>query len=127
MNISAAAKRTGLSAKTIRYYEDIGLVGASGRTQAGYREYDEKALRNLGFVRRARDFGFSIEDCRELLGLYSDDERSSADVKSLATKRLDEIKAKQQELELLRKELQALVTACRGDDRPDCPIIDGFS
>lgn len=126
MKISSAAKLSGLPVKTIRYYEDIGLVPAAGRTMAGYRDYDDKAVRSLSFVRRARNFGFSIEDCRELLGLYKDDERSSADVKALASKRLAEIKAKQAELDLLRRELQALVTACKGDDRPDCPIIDHF-
>ncbi len=124
MNISHAAKLSGLPKKTIRYYEDIGLVKATARTQAGYRDYDDRAVRNLTFVRRSRDFGFSIEECRELLALYSDRNRSSSDVKNLAQKRLTQIEDKQRELELLRVELSSLVTACNGDDRPDCPILN---
>ncbi len=124
MNISHAAKLSGLPKKTIRYYEDIGLVKATARTQAGYRDYDDRAVSNLTFVRRSRDFGFSIEECRELLALYSDRNRSSSDVKNLAQKRLTQIEDKQRELELLRVELSSLVTACNGDDRPDCPILN---
>lgn len=124
MNISQAAKAAELPVKTVRYYADIGLVAPAGRSEAGYRIYDDPALRKLTFVRRARAFGFSIEDCRGLLGLYEDQNRSSADVRALARAQLDRIEAQQRELQSLHDTLAHLVTACRGDDRPDCPIID---
>lgn len=124
MNISAAAKVSGLPVKTVRYYADIGLVQATARSDAGYRVYDDTTIRKLVFVRRARSFGFTVDECRELLGLYQDDHRSSADVKKLAQKRLKEIEVKQRELQSLHSELSHLVTACKGDNRPDCPIID---
>jgi Cu(I)-responsive transcriptional regulator len=127
MNISAAAKASGLPTKTVRYYADVDLVPAPARTEAGYRAYDEASVRKLIFVKRARDFGFSIEECRSLLGLYQDDHRTSAEVKSLAQKRLEEIEQKQRELQSLKDELTRLVTACNGDHRPDCPIIDYLS
>ena len=124
MNISAASKAAGLPVKTVRYYADIGLVKAPSRSEAGYRTYDDASVRKLVFIRRSREFGFSIEECRELLGLYQDQERSSAEVKRIASKRLEEIEKKQRELQFLHDELSHLVTACRGDGRPDCPIID---
>ncbi|MGB3406779.1 MAG: Cu(I)-responsive transcriptional regulator [Jannaschia sp.] len=124
MNISAAASASGLPVKTVRYYADIGLVDATARSDAGYRNYDAGAVRKLAFVRRAREFGFSIEECRDLLGLYQDTERSSSEVKRIASDRLAQIEAKQRELQVLRDELAHLVHTCRGDDRPDCPIID---
>ncbi|MFT6605385.1 MAG: Cu(I)-responsive transcriptional regulator [Halocynthiibacter sp.] len=124
MNISAASKAAGLPVKTVRYYGDIGLVEATSRSQAGYRTYDDVAVRKLVFIRRSRGFGFTIEECRELLGLYQDQDRTSAEVKRIASKRLKEIEEKQRELQSLHDELSHLVTACRGDHRPDCPIID---
>ncbi len=124
MNISHAAKASGLPVKTVRYYADIGLVAPAGRTEAGYRSYDAASVRRLAFIRRAREFGFSIEESRELIGLYQNDARSSADVKKLAAKRLEQIEQKQRELQVLHDELKHLVRACRGDNRPDCPIID---
>lgn len=126
MNISAAAEAAGLPVKTVRYYSDIGLVPAPARSATGYRSYDDSALRKLVFVRRAREFGFSVEECRELLGLYEDRHRSSADVKRIAARRLEEIAEKQRELQSLHDELAHLVEACRGDHRPDCPIIEGL-
>ena len=126
MNISAAAEAAGLPVKTVRYYADIGLVDAPSRSEAGYRTYDNAAVAKLSFIRRARHFGFSIEECRELLGLYEDKTRSSADVKAIASHRLEEIREKQRELQLLHDELSRLVTACHGDNRPDCPIIDAL-
>ncbi len=124
MNISQASKAAALPVKTVRYYADVGLVAAQGRSDAGYRTYSDTEIRKLIFVRRAREFGFSIEECRELLGLYQKDDRTSADVKQIATKRLNEIKQKQRELQSLHDDLSNLVSACRGDNRPDCPIID---
>lgn len=126
MNISAASCAAGLPIKTVRYYSDIGLVNPSYRTQSGYRTYDAGTVRKLVLVRRAREFGFSISECRELLDLYGDKNRSSADVKRIATRRLEEIAEKQRELQSLHDELSLLVDACKGDDRPDCPIIDGL-
>ena len=124
MNISDAAKKSELPVKTIRYYADIGLVKETGRTATGYRTYDENAVKRLIFVRRSREFGFSISQTEELLALYSDEKRSSAEVKAIAQKRLIEIEAKQKELEILRKELSNLVKSCHGDDRPNCSIMD---
>ena len=124
MNISAAADAAGLPVKTVRYYADIGLVAAPSRTASGYRTYDEASIRKLAFIRRAREFGFNIEECRELLGLYEDQNRSSADVKLIASKKLEDIRAKQKELQALHDDLSHLVDTCNGDHRPDCPIID---
>lgn len=127
MNIGAAAKESGLPIKTVRYYADIGLVTPGARSESGYRQYSATELNKLIFARRARAFGFSIEETRELLSLYEDRNRSSADVKSIATGRLDDIQNKMSELQALHDELAHLVQACRGDDRPDCPIISGFA
>ncbi len=124
MNISDAAQRTGLPVKTVRYYDEIDLVSPISRTASGYRQYDDAGVRKLTLVKRARNFGFSINECRELLGLYQDEDRSSADVRTIAKTRLDEIETKQRELQLLYDELSLLVKACRGDERPDCPILE---
>lgn len=124
MNISAAAKAANLPVKTVRYYADIGLVKAAGRSDTGYRMYDKATVRKLIFIRRARAFGFSIEECQELIDLYQDQARSSAEVKRIAARRLAEIEVKQRELQSLHNDLSHLVATCRGDDRPDCPIID---
>ncbi len=124
MKIGEIAKKADMPVKTVRYYDEIDLVKPNGRSDAGYRTYDEAALRQLIFIRRARAFDFSVNDCRELLGLYTDQARTSADVKAIAKKRLVEIEAKQAELQRLHDELAHLVGACRGDNRPDCPIMD---
>ena len=124
MQISQVANAANLPVKTVRYYADIGLVKPAGRTASGYRAYDEAELGKLIFVRRAREFGFSIEECRELLGLYEDKNRSSADVKKLARVRLQMIEEKQRELQALHDELSRVVSACAGDNRPDCPILE---
>ena len=124
MNISAASKASGLPVKTVRYYADIGLVEAPSRSEAGYRNYDDVSVRKLVFVRRSRAFGFSIEESRELLDLYQDQDRTSSEVKRLASNRLEEIEDKQRELQSLHDELAHLVTSCRGDHMPNCPIID---
>jgi Cu(I)-responsive transcriptional regulator len=124
MNISAASKAAGLPVKTVRYYADIGLVDAPSRSDAEYRTYDDVAVAKLVFVRRSRAFGFGIEACRELLSLYQDQDRTSSEVKRIASKRLVEIEEKQRELQSLHNELAHLVTSCRGDHMPDCPILD---
>ena len=123
MNIGTAAEASGLPAKTIRYYEEIGLV-APARRDNGYRDYAEADVHRLRFLHRARGLGFSIDDCRHLLSLYDDKHRASADVKALARQRIGDIDAKIAELQSLRGTLSALVHACHGDERPDCPILD---
>ncbi len=126
MNISKAARSAGLPVKTVRYYANIGLVTPGTRNQAGYRQYDEDTVGRLAFVRRCRRFGFSIDECRELLELLEDNTRSSADVKQIAIKRLDEIEQRQKELQLLHDQLSSLVGSCRGDRKPDCAIINAL-
>ncbi|WP_371168458.1 Cu(I)-responsive transcriptional regulator [Aliiroseovarius sp. 2305UL8-7] len=125
MNISDAATRTGLPAKTIRYYEEIGLV-TPHRDTNGYRVFADTHLHKLTFLARARALGFSIEDCRTLLALYEDQSRASADVKQIASEHLREIDAKISDLVAMRDTLSTLVQACAGDDRPDCPILAGI-
>ena len=127
MNIGEAANQAGLPIKTVRYYSDIGLVSPSYRSVSGYRNYDSNAVKKLIFVKRARSFNFSIEDCRELLDLYQDQNRTSSNVRRIAKEHLIRIQRKESELKNLRLELNHLVKACAGDDRPDCPIIDYFS
>ncbi|MGP3696501.1 Cu(I)-responsive transcriptional regulator [Rhodobacter sp. NSM] len=126
MNIKDAAARSGLPAKTIRYYEEIGLVRPL-RDANGYRRFRERDLHKLGFLGRARSLGFSIEECRTLLALWEDRGRASADVKRLAERHLGQIAAKIDELKAMQATLAHLVSACAGDDRPDCPILEGLS
>jgi len=122
MNIGDVARRTGLPAKTIRYYEDIGLIKPL-RGANGYRRFRESDLHKLGFLGRARGLGFSIEDCRGLLALYEDEDRASADVKRIAREHLGHIDAKIAELKAMRATLAHLIEECAGDHRPDCPIL----
>ena len=126
MNIGTAARQSGLPPKTIRYYEDIGLLTAD-RAANGYREYSSEDVHRLRFVQRSRSLGFSVEECRQLLSLYTDRDRASSDVKAIATEKLGEIDRKIEELTGLREMLGHLVENCHGDARPDCPIIDGLS
>ncbi|MFP4127352.1 MAG: Cu(I)-responsive transcriptional regulator [Alphaproteobacteria bacterium] len=127
MNIGAAAKRSGLTTKTIRFYEDIGLVPAAGRDPNGYRRYGEREVHLLRFVHRARSLGFTVDECRELLALYGDRERASADVKALALARIRDIERKIEELEKMKATLQHLAERCHGDERPHCPILDDLA
>jgi Cu(I)-responsive transcriptional regulator len=127
MHISQAAVRSRLPAKTIRYYEEAGLIEPAARAANGYRKYSERDVHILHFVQRARSLGFTMEDCRELLSLYGDPHRSSAHVKALATRRLGEIERKLAELESLRAVLTDLIDRCHGDDRPDCPILEDLA
>lgn len=126
MNISEAARHAGLPAKTIRYYEEIGLV-APLRDPNGYRAFQPRDLHALTFVARARSLGFTIEDCRALLHLYQDPARASADVKDIARSHLGRIDAKLAELAAMRETLTELVEACAGDQRPDCSILKGLA
>ncbi len=127
MKISDVADRSGLPPKTIRYYEDIGLVRPASRQGNGYRDYDDRDVQVLRFLKRARGLGFSVSDCRNLLSLYQDRERASADVKALAQHRVEEIDRKIAELHTMRDALTHLMERCHGDDRPDCPILDDLA
>ncbi|MDR6756870.1 Cu(I)-responsive transcriptional regulator [Mycoplana sp. BE70] len=124
MNIGEAAAATGVTAKMIRHYEAIGLINEAGRTGSGYRTYGPKDLATLTFIRRARDLGFSIAQIRDLLALWQDRGRASADVKRIAATHIDELTAKMRQLQEMVMTLQHLSTHCQGDDRPDCPILD---
>jgi len=123
MNIGDVAARTGLPAKTIRYYEDIGLV-APLRGDNGYRRFRESDAHKLTFLARARMLGFSIEDCRGLLALWEDRDRASADVRAIAQDHLTQIEAKIADLAAMRDTLTDLVRHCAGDGRPECPILN---
>ena len=124
MNIGQAAKATGVSAKMIRHYESVGLFPEARRTEAGYRQYADKELGTLRFIRSARDLGFSIEQIRALLGLWQDQRRPSREVKALAQAHIDQLGAKLRDMQAMKATLEHLVHCCHGDDRPDCPIID---
>ena len=127
MQIGEAASTTGVSAKMIRHYESIGLIPTADRRSSNYRDYGHHDLHRLGFIRRARDLGFSIEEIRDLLRLWADKHRSSADVKLMAEARIAELDGKITLLQEMRSTLSTLSEACEGDHRPDCPIIDGLA
>ena len=127
LTIGAAAIATGLPTKTVRYYSDIKLVAPSGRSDKGYRLYQDTELRKLVFVRRARAFGFSVQDCRNLLNLYEDHDRASGEVKKITQAHIVEIDIKLKEMQTLRDELVHLAKNCRGDNRPDCPILSALA
>lgn len=126
MNISDAGERSGLPPKTIRFYEEIGLITPTRRGN-GYRDFCEADIHKLAFLRRARALGFSIEECRQLLGLYTDQCRASADVKALASAQLARIDHQLAELQEMRQALATLISACAGDMRPDCPILSDLA
>lgn len=127
MNIGDAASRTGVPAKTIRYYEDVGLIEPPTRSENGYRDYGDQDLHVLRFIQRARSLGFSVQDCRQLLALYRDPNRASADVKAMAENRIAEIDRKLDELASMRATLVHLAIHCHGDDKPACPILDDLA
>ena len=123
MNIGQAATASGVTAKMIRYYESIGLIGPPVRTEAGYRTYASDEIHELRFIKRARTLGFSIEEARELLALWRDKSRASADVKRFAMKHVRDLETKIGELQAMSRTLRHLAQTCHGDDRPDCPIL----
>lgn len=123
MNIGEAAQRSGVSAKMIRYYEEIGMMPAAGRKANGYRDYDDSDVAALQFLRRARDLGFSMEETRDLLTLWRDRSRPSREVKRLVERHVVDLTRRIQEMKAMRDALAQLSKACAGDDRPDCPIL----
>jgi MerR family gold-responsive transcriptional activator of gol and ges genes len=126
MNIGQASKASGVSAKMIRYYESIGLVPKSARRESGYRDYGAADLHRLGFIRRARDLGFSMDEIRQLLRLWSDQGRSSREVKDIALRHIADLDERARQLTQMADALRHLADACEGDGRPDCPIIEGL-
>ncbi|WP_079246856.1 Cu(I)-responsive transcriptional regulator [Sphingomonas turrisvirgatae] len=123
MNIGQASKASAVSQRMIRHYEAIGLIPKAARRESGYRDYDDRDVHTLRFIARARDLGFPIEEIGRLLALWRDRSRSSAEVKSLALARVEELKRKERDLREMRRTLEQLAQSCHGDDRPDCPII----
>lgn len=123
MNIGDAAKACGVSTKMIRHYESIGLIAESLRTESGYRTYSDKDVHVLRFIKSARSLGFSLEQIRQLLSLWRDRERASADVKAVALTHINALNSKIDELTQMRDLLQDVATSCAGDQRPDCPIL----
>jgi len=123
VKIGEASAKSGISQRMIRHYEKIGLMPPVARRDSGYRDYDRRDVHTLRFIGRARDLGFPIEEIRQLLALWNDRSRSSADVKALALARAAELGQKAQQLEEMRASLESLAARCHGDSRPDCPIL----
>jgi MerR family copper efflux transcriptional regulator len=127
MNIGQASAQSGVSQRMIRHYEAIGLIPKAKRRESGYRDYDDRDVHTLRFIRRARDLGFPIEEIGQLLALWQDRSRASGDVKALATARAEELKRKEEEIRAMRRTLEDLARHCHGDARPDCPILDDLA
>ena len=127
MNIGEAARVTGVSAKMIRYYESIELIPEAVRSESGYRNYTDSDLNTLRFIKRARGLGFSVEQMTELLALWRDRHRASADVKAMALAHVAALEAKAEALQAMSRALKHLADHCHGDDRPDCPIINDLA
>ncbi|HBO13886.1 MAG TPA: Cu(I)-responsive transcriptional regulator [Halieaceae bacterium] len=127
MKIAEAARQSGLSAKAIRYYESIGLVAAPARADNGYRDYPPEAVDELGFVQRARAVGFSVDECRQLLALYRDPARQSAHARGLVLEKLAALDERLAQLHSMRDSLADLAGRCRGDEGPECAILDDLA
>ncbi|HMN92619.1 MAG TPA: Cu(I)-responsive transcriptional regulator [Hydrogenophaga sp.] len=125
--IGTAASLSGISPKMLRHYESLGLLGRVARTGSNYRQYSLTDVHTLRFIRRARDLGFGLDAITELLGLWQNRRRSSASVKKVAQHHLDELDRRIEQMQSMRRSLQALLCACPGDDRPDCPILDDLA
>ena len=124
LNIGQAASASGISAKMIRHYEEVGLLPRARRTDSGYRQYSQSDLHTLRFIRHARDLGFSIKQIGELVGLWQNRRRPSSKVKALAQAHIEALEGKAAEILSMKRTLEHLVRCCHGDDRPDCPILD---
>lgn len=127
MNISEAARRSGLSAKTIRYYEDIGLIAPAARGENGYRQYDSKAVEELHFLARARDVGFDLEECRQLLDLHRDHQRQSRHARELVLEKSARLQQRIEQLKAMQQVLQEMASRCRGDEGPECAILEDLA
>ena len=127
MNIGTAAEATGVPAKTIRYYESIGLIPPATRAENGYRHYTEFDVETLRFIQHSRRLGFSVKDVGNLLELWGNKDRSSADVKALALQHISEVEQRIKELETIRRTLIDLTDRCHGNDRPECPILEDLA
>ena len=127
MNIGKAAELAGLTVKTVRHYADIQVVIPEKNHKTGYRKFSSADVAKLQFIGKARRFGFSVQECRELLALYEDTKRSSREVKALTLMKIAEIDHKLQELKSLRSQLTDLASSCQGNERPDCPILNALS
>ena len=127
VNIGAAARASGVSAKMVRHYEALALLGAVARTDAGYRQYTPADVHTLRFIKRARDLGFSMAEIAELVSLWHDRQRASADVKRIAQTHVAELEKRIQAMQDMRRTLQNLLHHCHGDERPDCPILDNLA
>jgi MerR family copper efflux transcriptional regulator len=123
-NIGEAAARSGVSAKMVRHYESLGLLPKVGRTDSGYRQYSDKEVHTLRFIRRGRDLGFSMAEIAELLRLYQDRRRASANVKKIALAHVADLNRRMEEMAEMKRTLERLAACCHGDHRPDCPILD---
>ncbi|WP_163835563.1 Cu(I)-responsive transcriptional regulator [Spartinivicinus ruber] len=124
MNISEVAKASGLTAKTIRYYESIGLIKPARRLHNGYRSYTQEDVGSLKFIHQLREFGFSLAECEDLFALYKKPDRQSRDIKAKVTTRLEQVRTKIKELEQLADSLEQMLASCAGDDQPECGIIN---
>lgn len=127
MNIGEAASASGVSAKMIRHYEEMALLPAARRTESGYRQYEQNDVHTLQFIRHSRDLGFSLTEIAELLSLWQNRRRPSRQVKALAEAHIHELEQKAAELLAMKAALEHLVHCCHGDDRPECPILDGLA
>ncbi|MNE61713.1 HTH-type transcriptional regulator HmrR [compost metagenome] len=127
MNIGKASQATGVTAKMIRYYESVGLIRPSERTESNYRDFNERDLNDLRFIRRARGLGFSVEEIARLLSLWRDRNRPSREVKALAEKHVADLDARIAEMQAMADALRNLSHCCAGDDRPDCPILSDLA
>ncbi|MFP5340648.1 MAG: Cu(I)-responsive transcriptional regulator [Gammaproteobacteria bacterium] len=123
-NIGEAAIRSGVSAKMVRHYESLGLLPTVDRTESGYRQYTEKEVHALRFIKRSRDLGFSMAEITELLKLWQNRRRSSAEVRRIASRHVTELKQRMAKMEEMRRTLEHLIQCCQGDHRPDCPILE---
>ena len=127
LTIGEAARSAGISARMVRHYESLGLLSAVARTDSGYRQYTEADVHALHFIRRSRDLGFSMEEIAELLGLWHDRSRASSQVKRIAQAHIDDLSERIAQMQAMQRSLQTLVSCCKGNDRPDCPILDDLA
>ena len=127
VNIGEAARQSGVSAKMLRHYETLGLLGAVTRTDNGYRLYSPADVHTLRFIKRCRDLGFSMTEIAELVGLWQNRQRASSTVKAVAQKHMDELSQRIDALQAMQRTLATLLDCCQGDDRPDCPILDDLA